>query len=289
VNPKEQNIIDTLNLLLLLFRAKKQSFPQLTEEQQHTLKVTKEHLAIAEISIPVFINTLNTLSEKGYLFAVSIFEDKFHSEIQKVLSDKNYPEILKQLENLDMGVFDRELKQRIADTIEKIKPANLELDRKELMEDEHISFASLISDGVSVLAGHTSNEVAIVTLMPFRSIERLLEKMNAGMKFDEVQDAGIWYDPKNFLFHIDEDTVSTSYQHKPNKEHFALTALLGMISESKIDYTDVPEFDDANDNEMRSYRDALKRFVEKHPRLSEIFTVHSDHLEIHTEYLEQTH
>ena len=70
MNPKEQNIINTLNLLVLLFRVRKQAIPKLTDEQQHTLKVTKEHLATAGIAIPVFINTLKTLDDKGYLRSI---------------------------------------------------------------------------------------------------------------------------------------------------------------------------------------------------------------------------
>ena len=288
VTPKEQNILATLNLLVLLLRARKQTIPPLTEEQKHTLKVTKEHLTTAGISIPVFANTLQILAEKGYLLGVTIFEDKFHSEIQKALSDENLQQKIAGLGKIDTSEFMRQFKEHFADSLEKIIPANMVLDRDALMEDKDITLPSIIGDALGALAGHTSDDVAIVPLMPFRSIERVLEKMNDGVKFDEVQDVGIWYDSKNYVFHIDEDTVSTAYQHKPNKEHYVLSVLFGKGGESIIDYTDVPEFDNSHDGEMRSYRDALDRFIRKHPELPKIFIVHADHLEILPEYLKQT-
>lgn len=291
MNPKEQNIINTLNLLVLLFRVRKQAIPKLTDEQQHTLKVTKEHLLTAEISIPIFINTLKTLDEKGYLIAVSIFEEKFHSEVKKFFSEEKYQEILKQIETIDTESLSEKLKVGIVDALEKKAPANHELDRAGLMNEE-ITLKILLGDARSVLADHTSEDISLIILMPFRSIERLLEKMNDGIKFDEIQDAGIWYDPTKYLFHIgDAPPISTIYNGKPNKEHFALSALMYEAEETRIDYIDIPEFDDTNtkETEKKSYRDALNRFIQKHPKLTEIFTVHSDHLEVHEEYLEHTH
>ncbi len=276
---------------MLLFRVRKQIIPKLTDEQQHTLKVTKEHLSTAGISIPVFINTLRTLDEKGYLVAVSIFEEKFHSEVQKFFSEEKYPEILKQIETVDTKELSEKLKVGIVEALEKKTPANHELDRVGLMNEE-ITLTSLLNDAHAVLADHTPEDISTIILMPFRSIERLLEKMNNGMKFDEIQDAGIWYDPAKYLFYIsDEKPISTFYNEKPNKEHFTLTALMCGAEENRIDYIDIPEFDDTKtkETEKKSYRDALNRFIRKHPKLSEIFTVHSDHLEIHKEFLEHTH
>jgi hypothetical protein len=67
MSPREENILKTLNILVLVLRAQKQMRPSLSEEQQHTLKITKEHIAAAGLTIPVFINTLLELNRKGYL------------------------------------------------------------------------------------------------------------------------------------------------------------------------------------------------------------------------------
>ena len=94
-----------------------------------------------------------------------------------------------------------------------------------------------------------------------------------------------------YIFHIGDDTVSTSYQNKPNKEHFVLSALFNGHDKLIIDYDELPDFDKAKDitKELRSFQDALITFTRKHPKLTKIFIVHKDRLEINKEYLEQTH
>ena len=114
--------------------------------------------------------------------------------------------------------------------------------------------------------------------------------MNDGTAFDDVKDAGVWYDATAYELHFDDTTIPTAYNNKPNKEHFALKALFNQFGEQLIDYDDIPEFDSENKvKEMKSYRDSLNRFIKKHPRLPEIFTIHADHLAIHESYLEQPH
>lgn len=76
------------------------------------------------LSISVFINTLKTLHEKGYLMAVSIFEDKAHLVIQESFSDEKYSEILKEIEMVDTNEVQEKLKLGIADVLEQMKPAN---------------------------------------------------------------------------------------------------------------------------------------------------------------------
>ena len=153
-----------------------------------------------------------------------------------------------------------------------------------------MSLISLLELVREAYKGYTPDVVATLILSPFRSIERLLEKMNDGVPFDEVKDAGVWYDPVVYELHFDDTTVSASYQGKPNKEHFALRALFTQFDEPRIDYADIPEFDQDNkETEKRSYRDALNRFIKKHPRLAEIFAVQTDHLAIKQEYLEHPH
>lgn len=291
MTPKEENLIATLNLLLLLYRAQKLSLLAVTEEQKHTLKVTKEHIALAGLTVPVFVNTIEILGKKGYLMAVSIFEEKLHAGMQEFYGTDQYQELIEVLKEKGNNSINTKARESIADAFEKIMPANVEFDREGFMKEE-ITLGDMLIGAKPLFDNHSSNDVSTIILMPFRSIERLLEKMNDGMKFDEVQDAGIWYQPEKYLFHIgEEEPISTFYNSKPTRAHFALAALMCKSEETRIDYVDIPEFDDTKSKEIekKAYRDSLNGFIDKHHKLRDIFTAHSDHLEIHKEYLEHSH
>lgn len=53
---RDQNLLATLNILALVFRSRKHMFPDLTDQQQYTLQITKEHLAQAEITVPILLS-----------------------------------------------------------------------------------------------------------------------------------------------------------------------------------------------------------------------------------------
>ena len=264
-------------------------YPKLSEELKHTLKITKENLASADLTIPVFINTLAELTRKGYLTALSVFEDKYHPEILKFLDDAEYAKTLKELEKIDTSAFIEKYKMAIADSLQETAPANVQGIREEILSEE-IDIKTLLDTSREALQGYTPEVVSTVVLSPFRDIERLLEKMNDGIAFEAVKDAGIWYDSIAHELHIDDTTISTSYQNKPTKAHFALQALFKQFGEPQIDYVDIPEFDlDHMDTEKKSYRDSLNRLLKKHPRLKELFTVHTGHLSIQGDFLEHPH
>lgn len=290
MTPRDQNLLSALNILVLVFRAQKNKVPKLDLEQQHTFQITKEHIAQAGLTIPVFINTLQDLAKKGYLIdATSVFEEKYHPKLQEALSDEKYDEIQEAFRKLDIPEFQEKLKTVAADLIEKTAPAYIPVDRAEIMKED-ITIPALFDKFRDVYKDHSPEMVSMIMLSPFRSIERLLEKLNAGIAFDDVKDEGIWYDPIAYEFHFDDKCVSTAYQGKPTLAHFALATLFAQFEESRIDYADIPGFDiDNKTKEKKRYFDALKGFIEKHSRLPEIFSVHTDHLEIHESYLEHPH
>jgi hypothetical protein len=289
MTPRDQNVLNTLNLLVLLFRAQKQTYPALDEEQQHTLKITHEHIKIACLSIPVLLNTLVELNTKGYLFALSVFEEKYQPEIQKFLDDETYSKILDEVAKHDTSELVEKFKVAGVAMLHETLPANMSIPPEEFLKEE-LDMKMILDSAREVMRGYTPDVVATIVLSPFRSVERLLEKMNSGTLFDDVKDAGVWYDPTAYELHFDDATISTAYNNKPNKEHFALKALFSQFGEPLIDYDDIPEFNlEHKIKEMKSYRDSLNRFLKKHPRLTDLFTVHSDHLAIHETYLEHPH
>lgn len=152
--------------------------------------------------------------------------------------------------------------------------------------NEKVTIKDLFETTREVLKNHTNKDVSTVILMPFRNIERLLEKMNEGTTFDEVKDAGVWYENDEGLLHFDEQSVSTKHTRK-RYVHFAFQALFNQFESNQLDFVEIPEFDDAKgkEKEMKSFRDALSSFIKKRPRLADIFTVHSTYLEINEEYL----
>jgi len=284
MTPSEQSILKTLNLLTLIYRAQKQNFPKLTDEQQHTLQITKEHLATAEISIPVFINVLQTLGKKGYLDAVSVFENKYHEEIPKFFEEKSYAKSLEVIEGSGKNILTKDQKEAIADSIEKTMPPGHSFDRESFLNEE-VKMTDMIEESRPYMENHTKDNISTIVLMPYRSIDRLLEKMNSGVKLDDVKDPGIWYENEEGLLHFDEQSISTEHNRK-RYAHYAFQALFAELGNAEIDYVNIPEFDDTQGKakELKSFRDSLATFIKKHPRLEEIFTVHSTYLEIHEEY-----
>lgn len=289
MTPREQNILSTLNLLVLIFRSQKNNLPALNDEQRHTLRITEEHIGLAGLTTPVFLNTLADLNSKGYLFSVGVFEKKYQPEIQKFLDDETYSKILEELEKIDTTELVDKFKIAGAAAMQESLPANISIPNEVILNEE-LKFKDILDSAREAMKNYTPDTVATIILSPFRSVERLLEKMNDGIPFSAVKDAGIWYDPIAYEFHFDDQTISTAYQGKPNKEHFILKVLLGQFDESRIDYDDVPEFDyDNKEADKRSYRDSLNRFIKKHPRLLEIFSVHSDGLSLNEGCLEHPH
>lgn len=271
MSPKDENILSVVNLLALLFCARKQQLPKLPEEDQYLLTVTKEHLKGANLSIPVFVNTLKTLHERGYLTAVSIFEDGYHEKIREVFKDENYNLLLEQLSVHKNNVLTIEQKKIFVDTLEKMAPPNLRIGNGAFLE-EKITFTDLLNDSKRILNNHKDDDVSLVVLMPFRDIEKLLEKMNNGKSFDEIQDSRIWYDNTKYEFHIGNTVILVSYQGKPNIEHYVLARIYECTDESVVWY------DDISDYTPRALKDALLKFLKKNKKLVNLFTVHADRL-----------
>jgi hypothetical protein len=187
MNPREQNIFSALNVLVLVWRANKQMYPNHTEEEQHTLRITKEHIAIAGLTSPVFINTLNEFSTKGYLVAMNVFEDKYHPQIQELLADETYDKVIAAFQKVDTSEFIEKTKIAIADALEQTVPANMHIYREEVL-NEDLDIKTILDLGRTIYQGDTPDVVSTIILSPFRSIERLLEKMNSGTLFDNVKD-----------------------------------------------------------------------------------------------------
>ena len=289
MSPQDQNILYVLNVLTLLFRTRKTSLLPLKDEQRHTLFITKEHLEDSKISLPTFINTLETLASKGYLSYTPMHEQKFHDELQSFVDSPLYSKTIEKIKLSQTEEANTKLKDDIAKIYENTIPKNYTYDRDGLMA-EPLDIADIFLYGLDAIKDKPEQTIAVVVLMPFRNIDRLLKKMNDGVSFNDVTDPGLWYDTQNHLLHFEEDIIATTY-NKLSYVHFALQALFSDEEIREQHYAEIPEFDDSREaqKELKSYKDALDGFLDKYPQLKTVFSVHSKYFGVNQDYIEHTH
>lgn len=272
MKPRDENLIATTNLLVFLYRARKENSPHLSAEERQLLLIKLEYLDKAGITLPIFHNTLRLLDRKGYLMGVSIIDDDFHKKIKEAVSDRGYEEALSQIPDLNAEFFTPEGKKKILEKLSGITPPQYEFNA-DGFKNEKVTVKQVLDETRSVLKTHQDNIVSYVMLWPFRSVETLLDKLNDGENFDDIQDSGVWYDPLKYEFHLGNEVVPTSYQGKPNIEHDVLVRLPDFLDDGVIWY------DEIDSHKPRSLKDALTKFVRKNEQLEKMFTVHKDRLE----------
>jgi hypothetical protein len=281
MNILEENIVATLNMLVA-HRRQQQVFKNLwTPEQLYTLHITKEHVADAGLTIPVFLNTLEEIAKKGYLSNTPIIDQKYRDQLANTIAGDYDTEIKELLSKADTPEVQQKLKAGIATIFKNTTPHDHEFDEEDFMASK-ITLEDLVNGGLQAITD-TTDLVAVVVLMPFRSIERLLSQMNSGVAFNDVKDPGLWYNPESFTLHFNDKQYSTKYRNDPSKIHFVFQALFLAPNET-LDYSTIPE-PDTN----KAYYDSLYNFIEKHPELEPVFAVYSDRIEIKPEHLTDVH
>ncbi len=263
----------------MLSRSRKQFFPKLSEEEKATLTISKQIFSDSGLTIPEFTNTLHLLSEKGYIWHIVFFDDRLRSQIDGFVNGSEYDGLIDKLKALDTPEFSDKLKASVVQDFEKIMPAGTIIDQ-EMVKSDDITFSQAFDEGIQKYKKMRTEEVALVLLMPFRNIEKLLEKIQSGKSFDEIQDSSIWYDTTKYEFHIGDEIIPTSYQGKPNIEHTVLEKLNECFDDGAI------WFDDISDYKPRALKDALAKFVNRNEGLKQVFTIHSDRLEFGKEAFE---
>jgi len=295
MNRNDENLYKTTGLLLMLFRESKLSVGLETEEDKRMLTVDKEHIEDAGLTTPNFLNTLNVLMNAGYVYAVSFKDTKVRIETINFNEKGGYQKILDEIDKKpkEAKKASDKIQKIIGDSMKKLIPQTHYFDEGEYYEEE-ISLREIILSGKRQTQGVGMSTIAKVFLYPIRDIGRLHRLLGEGISSDNIVDPGIWYNWTEYVFHINDEEVEVSYQGKPNLEHFVLKGLFqSNQDESVFDYDELPEFQEMSRDEKKKrrkkYRDALTRFLDKHQNLPKIFTVHSDHIEINSEYIEQTH
>jgi hypothetical protein len=284
----EENIFEVLNTLSLLRSARKTQFPELPEEEQNILIVTKEHIEMSGLTLTTFVNTLNQIGKKGYLYGISIFEKKYHNLFKKLSEPEVYEEIMDKLTKSKQNTISSTDKKRYFEPlIQLLVPKKYIRSSEEIYEDD-VSYSALFDESTKVLSGHTENNICYVLLSPYRDIDRLLTKLRNNEPFKEIQDEEIWFDPIADTLHYFGGSLDLGRIIK-GKE--VLLALFSQDEPSKILFYQIPESsgDEFNLKEQKSYWDSMNRILNKDLKLKRIFDLHQDRLEIKPQYRESAH
>jgi hypothetical protein len=277
MTPADKIIYKTLSLLVMLSRSRKSTTPSLPDNERATLTISKQILFDAGLTVPEFANVLDKLNIKGYTCHTVIYDEYLRSQMNEVMENGQLKSALYEIEVLEKKEgFSDKFKTALKADLSKHLPLGEELDEEQI-DTENISLNEVLSKGLSMIQNMRPDEISVVILLPFRDIEALHAKVGNGIKLDDIKDANLWYDPQKYEFHIDGDIVSTSYQYKSNIEHDVLFRMINDFDEGTIWY------DDIENRSPRALKDALLKFIDKHNRLKEIFTVHQDRLEFSKE------
>lgn len=278
MTPGDLKILKTIELLVMLSRSRSLVFNDSTEEEKSILLISRQVLSDSGLTVPELTNSLHELSRKGYIWHMVIFDEHLRSQIDEVIKSDDFQNIMAQIASIDTTEKQMEMKRSALKDLKSLAPANISLDSDDFM-NEPLSIVETIETGLNQYSKMRPDEIGIVILMPFRSSEKLLQKMNTGISFDQIRDDGFWYNKAKCIFHIDGIEIDTSYNNKPNLEHFIISSFYEVPDLTEIDYEDMAGFDSKKGPE--AYQHAMRRFIEKHPSLSKIFTAHKYHTEFH--------
>lgn len=287
--PKDQKILKTIELLMMLSRSKQQFSHGLTEEEKVTLHISRQVLSDSALTVPELTNSLQNLSKRGYTWHITIFDEHFRSQAKQFIDSEQFPDAIEKIsKELDNKETSEKLNKTIVEEFKKIKPPNINIslddDKKELPKT-----TDLLKDGLGVLNKMRSDQIALVILMPFRDINTLYEKMNKGMRFELVQDTDIWYDHGKKILHVGTAEFLTQYRGTTSRTHFILSSLFKNLNkELTIDFSTVEEFDEIHNGNKKHY-DSIHNFVKKNDKLKDIFEIYTDRISINLKYKDDVH
>lgn len=270
MTPKDESILNTLNLLVMLSRSKNLLAVGIPEEEKYMLTVTKQNLIDSDLALPEFANTLHTIATKGYIWHMVIHDENLRTQINDFKNSDQYDKVLTALEELDTPEFLNKINEESAKSFNKLIPKSMNVDYSKI-NDDSLRASELFLDGLEMVNKMKPDEIGLIFLMPFRDIETLFKKVNNGEKFDDIRDDGFWYDQNKFEFHIDGEIIKTSNRGLPNLSHSVLSYIFSNPNITKVEYEDMADFDTSKG--IESYRDAMRYFINKHPKLKHMFSV----------------
>lgn len=287
MSPANQNLLKTLDLLTTLSNSRQRFSHGLSDEERETLTISRQLITDSGLTIFQFISAVKKLSTRGYTQHYIIYDEHLRSQINEQLKKEELESELKKLEALDTKENSDKIKSETIENLNKIAPTGKKLDPNEL-KDEFIKISDSSREGIELYKKLRPDEVGYVFLLPFRNLERLYEKMEAGMKYEQVQDTNIWYEPNKYRLHVGRDIFSTANKGTGTRVHYILNTLFSSkhLSDLSVDYSDVEYFDDVDGIEKENKRHYLSMhtFLKTNGKLRDIFINHSDRLDINPKY-----
>lgn len=289
MSPRDENIRKTASLLSLHFQ-QKQLFTKPKTVERYTLHIKKEHIFDAGLTIPDFLLSADVLAEKGYLLCARLVDEN-NRNILKIFIDNpsQFPEINIVKEKLNQPDKLQKLHDTVMSSFKNVRPKSLDMDFREDEKPDY-TIDDLLNDGIKGIGTDLNDLVCVVIIMPFRDVERVYNKMQSGLTFDQVKDPGLWYEADKCTLHFEDTEMVLEHQNKPNKSHYALMSLFDK-KEHYLDYVDIPQFDPIKDKtiEKKTFSDSLRGLVKKHPDLEQVFTIGTHTVSITQNYIEHTH
>lgn len=283
----DQKILNTLELLVTLSNSRRRFSHDLSDEEKETLTVSKQLITDSGLTIFQFVRALKKLGDKGYIQYFVIYDEHIRSQIDEQLKKEGLEAELKKLEVHDTKELSDRMKTETIDSINKIAPAGKKLNPED-SKDEFIKISDASRGGIELYKKLRPDEIAMIFILPFRSLERLYEKMDADIRFEQVQDTNIWYEPAKYRLHVGNHIFNTGNRGSATRVHHILNKLFSEqnISDFVVDYTDVEYFDDIDGIEKENKRHYLSMytFLKTNGKLRDIFINHSDRLEVNPKY-----
>ncbi len=289
MSPRDEKILKTASLLSLQFQ-QKHLFTKPKTVERYTLHIKKEHIFDTGLTIPDFLLSADVLAEKGYLVCARLVDENYRTILKRFIDDPSqFPEITTVKEKLNQPDKLQKLHDAVMSSFKNVKPKSLDMDFRENEKPDY-TIGDLLNDGIKGIGTDLNDLVCVVIIMPFRDIERVYNKMQSGLTFDQVKDPGLWYEADKCILHFEDTEIVLEHQNKPNKSHYALMALFDK-KEHFLDYVDIPQFDRVKSMtaEKKTFCDSLRGLIKNHPDLEQVFTIGTHTVSINQKYIEHTH
>ena len=86
MTPHTEGLYKTLHLLVMLWRTNRQQIPKLALEDQAVLRIRRQVLQDAGLTVPEFANYLNWLAGRHYVEGIVVFDDQYRKKVLKETS-----------------------------------------------------------------------------------------------------------------------------------------------------------------------------------------------------------
>ncbi len=285
--PKDSKISKTVDLLLMLYHSNLILPDHHSSEEKARLKITKQIIFDAGLTIPQFISALRQLHTKGYTQHYIIFDDKVREQLNKQVKSADLQKSLKKLEESDTPEISEKIKEAAVNDYNKVTKHGQNLTKDDL-RDEFFKMSDVFRDGIELFKNLQPHEIGYVYILPFRELGRLQYKMDDGQSFDTIQDTDIWYDNQNYRLYVGKNIFPTTHKGSPTRVHYILNSLFSepYINEFVIDFSQVQHFDKNLDvaKENKKHFQSMHNFLKNNGKLRDILKNHTDRIEISQSY-----